>query len=164
MDEDNKEANATEADKDVEELLEPESEVGFSLDKELKKLPNPPPVTASAYLMEKYGFVNDGANPSSLYKWKGEPFDDSKCMTLFDTSISKDGKNGYPWKGMKWRRLRKRIQELLLALFQSHTPSLLITHRMVTRLALEEMGELMNWAAYGKKNNVSQWRGIQGIC
>jgi hypothetical protein len=134
---------------------DPEVEL-FCVEEELEKLANPPPLMFESDFTQKYGFVDDEANPCKLTKWKGEAFDDSKCVNLFGEPIGKDGRNGYPWKSVKPRRIRKRIQELCVALYQRDALPHLLPHKMARGIVLEEEGKLVNWAAYGATTNLSQ--------
>lgn len=128
---------------------------GLEYDDELPKLSDPPPLLGREFFTEKYGFQNEGADPMKLTKWKGQPFDDTKCVALFGEPCGASGRNGYSWKSVKSRRIKKRVHELLTALYQREAVPHLLPHKMARAIVLEEENEKVNWAAYGAATNLT---------
>lgn len=154
-DREEEEDNEEEEEDDDEEEGEEDDE-GVEYDDELPKLSDPPPLLGREFFTEKYGFQDEGADPMKLTKWKGQPFDDSKCVALFGEPCGAYGRNGYSWKSVKSRRIRKRVQDLMTALYQREVVPHLLPHKMARGIVLEEENEKVNWAAYGAATNLTQ--------
>ena len=129
---------------------------GLEFDEELPKLSDPPPSLHKAFFTENYGFKDEGANPMRLSKWKGKPFDDKKCVALFGKPMGAGGRNGYNWRTCKSKRIKKRVHELMTALYQRDDAPRFLPHKMARGIILEEEKEKVNWAAYGAATNATQ--------
>ena len=91
-----------------------------------------------------------------LTKWKGKPFDDKKCVALFGKPAGASGRNGYPWRTCRSKRIKKRVHELMTALYQREDVMRFLPHKMARGIVLEEENEKVNWAAYGAATNATQ--------